>query len=52
MFQKEIKYLDYVKDYQLQKNHSAKSTCDVAFLSKVILNRIVLSRPDCVGSQV
>jgi len=31
MFQKEIKYLDYLKDYQLQKNHSATSNCDVAF---------------------
>ena len=31
MLQKEIKYLDYLKDYQLQKNHSATSKCYVEF---------------------
>jgi hypothetical protein len=30
---KDIKYLEYLKDYQLQKNHSASSNCDAAFLS-------------------
>jgi len=32
MFQKGIKYLDHLKYYYLQENHSVTSSCDVAFI--------------------
>lgn len=54
MFQKEIKCLDYLKDHQLQKNHSATSKCGVTFfiLSYFEPHRLVSARLRGISSLI